>query len=230
MKIIITYKFESELNMRNENKTISFKERVEQGFLEMRCNFNELKTIVREIKNEVGEIKIGVGELKNIMSDINEILIEIRDALVPENKRKISKKSKSIKTTSYIQDKDKKVNIPISISNDNNLAHNSNIQNKNTFPKNKNSINYIDNNKKIPKIMINPKENQLITSVQNIEGYNRIYKRTNEPMDNQRNNSKYFKSVESLSNYNFNKNTREPLDNNDNFHNNYSRVSNNNSY
>ena len=215
MKRSTTYhknkRFESELDMRKDNKTYSFKERVEEGFLEMRCNFKELKTRLGEIKTGVGEIKTGVGELKNIMGNTNEILVEIRDALVPENKRK---KAKSIKSSSTIQDKEKKVNIPLVISNDNNLPLHSNIQNKNIFPGDKNSINYIDNNKNIQKIIIYPREKHQITSVKNIEGYNRIYKRTNEPMDSQRNNSKYIKSMENISSHNFNKNTREPLDNN----------------
>ena len=210
---------ESNMNPRNKNENISLEKKIDNGFLEikklMNTNFKLMNTNFKLMNTKIDK---GFDKTNKLLVKTNEILSEIYNEMKSQNKSENNRNNEKVNNKPKIPSKiniDMKTNVP-----NDNIFINPNANIKNTFLNNNNSIN--NNKYTFPKnksstidklnYVNNPKDNNLHISLKDIKGFNRNYKRRNEPMDSQHIKNKFFRNINNIPNYITNKNTRGPLD------------------
>ena len=210
---------EPNMNPRNKNENISLEKKIDNGFIEiknvMNTNFILMNTNIKLMNTKIDK---KFNETNQLLVQTNEILSGIHNEMKSQNKSENNKINEKVNNKPNIPSKidiDMKTNFP-----NDNFFINPNANIKNTFLNNNNSINNnkytFPNNKSstIEKLNYanNPKDNTAHISLKDIEGYNRHYKRRNEPTDSQHINNKYIRNINNIPNYITNKNTRGPMD------------------
>lgn len=227
---------EPNMNPRNENENISLKAQIENGFLEIKkvmntnfgkmdTNFKKMNTNLEKMNTNLKEMNIkidkGFNNINELLNETNKLLSKLNHNFESKNKSGNNQNNEEENNKSKIPSKnniDMKDNIHNDNKNNDFIYPNDNI--KNTFLNNNNSINnkkYIFPNNKISTIdklnyVNNPKDNDIHISLKDIEGFDRNYKKRDEPMDNKKIKTKHYRNISNIPSYINNKNTRGPLD------------------